>query len=204
MTTTGSSPSAGCSRWPRHWRHAARQRNPQLRSARAQRDEVLMADIKRVWHANWQVYHRRSLVETKMNCFKRLGERVMARTFERQVTELHIRVALLNRFSQLGRPVTVAVWPKSVWGWGYCVRTGLCATTPFESPDVLPSNRHPAFRDQAPASFIALTPHVPQHPAYGRCDAVLNSLARRQCPCRQHHPSSQTQSSKGLSTEKGL
>lgn len=63
--------------------------------------------------------------------------------------------------------------------WGYCVRTGLCATTPFESPDVLPSNRHPAFRDQAPASFIALTPHVPQHPAYGRCDAVLNSLLNR-------------------------
>ncbi len=36
-------------------------------------------------------------LETKMNCFKRLGEWVMARTFERQVTELHIRVALLNR-----------------------------------------------------------------------------------------------------------
>ena len=44
-----------------------------------------------------------------MNCFKRLGERVMARTFERQVVELYIRAALLNRFSQLGRPVTVAV-----------------------------------------------------------------------------------------------
>lgn len=62
----------------------------------------------RVWKA-WSGYHRRSLVETKMHCFKRLGERVMARTFERQVTELHIRVALLNRFSQLGRPHTVAV-----------------------------------------------------------------------------------------------
>ena len=33
----------------------------------------------------------------------------MARTFDRQVVELHIRVALLNRFSQLGRPETVAV-----------------------------------------------------------------------------------------------
>ena len=54
-------------------------------------------------------YHRRSLVETKMHCFKRLGERVMARTFERQVTELHIRVALLNRFTQLGCPTTVPV-----------------------------------------------------------------------------------------------
>lgn len=54
-------------------------------------------------------YHRRSLVETKMHCFKRLGERVMARTFERQVVELHVRVALLNRFTQLGCPTTVPV-----------------------------------------------------------------------------------------------
>ena len=35
-----------------YWRHAARQRNPQLRSQRAQRDEGLKADIQRVWHAN--------------------------------------------------------------------------------------------------------------------------------------------------------
>lgn len=51
----------------------------------------------------WSGYHRRSLVETKMHCFKRRGERVMARSFARQV------VALLNRFTQLGTPVTVAV-----------------------------------------------------------------------------------------------
>ena len=77
----------------------------------ASRNEALQACQRlgrRIWK-KWIGYHRRSLVETKMNCFKQLGERVMARTFERQVTELHIRVALLNRFSQLGRPVTVAV-----------------------------------------------------------------------------------------------
>ena len=62
----------------------------------------------RIWK-KWSGYHRRSLVETKMHCFKRLGERVMAKTFERQVTELQVRVALLNRFTQLGRPVTVPV-----------------------------------------------------------------------------------------------
>jgi hypothetical protein len=45
----------------------------------------------------------------KMHCFKRLGERVMARTFERQVAQVHVRVALLNRFTQLGRPATVPV-----------------------------------------------------------------------------------------------
>lgn len=57
----------------------------------------------------WSGYHRRSLVGTKMNCIKRLGERVMSRTFERQVNELHIRAAILNRFTELGRPQTVAV-----------------------------------------------------------------------------------------------
>ena len=44
-----------------------------------------------------------------MHCIKRLGERVAARTFERQVVELHVRAALLNRFSQLGRPQTIAL-----------------------------------------------------------------------------------------------
>lgn len=63
---------------------------------------------RRIWKI-WSGYHRRSLVETKMRCFKRLGERVVARTFERQVVELHIRVTLLNRFSQLGRPQTAPV-----------------------------------------------------------------------------------------------
>ena len=37
-------------------RHAALVRDPQLRCARAQRDEVLAPQIKRVWHANMQVY----------------------------------------------------------------------------------------------------------------------------------------------------
>jgi transposase InsO family protein len=37
-------------------RHAARYRNPALRSARAKRDEGLIAHIERVWHANMQVY----------------------------------------------------------------------------------------------------------------------------------------------------
>ena len=44
-----------------------------------------------------------------MNCIKRLGERVMSKTFERQVNGLHIRSAILNRFTELGRPRTVAV-----------------------------------------------------------------------------------------------
>jgi hypothetical protein len=44
-----------------------------------------------------------------MHCFKRLGERVMARTFELQIVELHVWMALFNRFSQKGRTLMVAV-----------------------------------------------------------------------------------------------
>jgi hypothetical protein len=40
--------------------------------------------LGRVIWQKWSGYHRRSLVETKMRCFKLLGERVMARTFGRQ------------------------------------------------------------------------------------------------------------------------
>ena len=39
-----------------YWRHAARQRNPQLRCARAQRDDTLLPHIERVWNANMRVY----------------------------------------------------------------------------------------------------------------------------------------------------
>ncbi len=59
-----------------------------------------------IWK-KWSGYHRRSLVETKMHCFKLLGQRVMARTFDRQITELKARAAILKRFSQIGTPNTV-------------------------------------------------------------------------------------------------
>ncbi len=53
--------------------------------------------------------HRRSLVETKMHGFKLLGQRVAARTFHRQITELKIRVTIRNKFSQIGTPTTTRV-----------------------------------------------------------------------------------------------
>ena len=82
------------------------------RSAGARaRNEILRATqrLGRTIWKKWSGYHRRSLVETKMRCFKLLGERVMARDFDRQVAELQIRAALLNRFTQLGTPQTVRV-----------------------------------------------------------------------------------------------
>jgi chromosome condensin MukBEF MukE localization factor len=63
---------------------------------------------RKIWK-KWAGYHRRSLVETKMRCFKLLGERVMARDFDRQVAELQVRAAILNRFTRLGTPTTVAM-----------------------------------------------------------------------------------------------
>ena len=54
----------------------------------------------------WSGYHRRSLVETKMHCIKLLGDKLMARSFPSQVNEIHARVAVLNIFTELGRPHT--------------------------------------------------------------------------------------------------
>jgi len=75
------------------------------------RNEILHT-TRRLGRAIWKKwigYHRRSLVETKMRCFKLLGERVIARDFDRQVAELQVRAAVLNRFTRLGTPITVPV-----------------------------------------------------------------------------------------------
>ncbi|KZY52091.1 transposase [Sulfitobacter sp. HI0054] len=57
----------------------------------------------------WSGYHRRSRVETKMHCVKLLGQSLMARDFERQVAEIQIRIAVLNRYTALGIPITEPV-----------------------------------------------------------------------------------------------
>lgn len=75
------------------------------------RNEILRASRRfgrAIWR-NWSGYHRRSLVEAKMRCLKLLGERLMARTSERQTAELQIRAAILNRFTRLGTPETARV-----------------------------------------------------------------------------------------------
>ena len=57
----------------------------------------------------WSGYHRRSLVETKMHCIKLLGDKLSARHFSSQVNEIHARIAVLNKFTELGRPHTRVV-----------------------------------------------------------------------------------------------
>lgn len=77
----------------------------------AGRNEALRA-AKRlgrtIWR-QWSGYHRRSRVEAKMNCVKLLGQKLSARDFDRQTAELQVRIAILNRYTALGIPVTQPV-----------------------------------------------------------------------------------------------
>ncbi len=83
-----------------------------------QKDEFLLDDAKEVIkEAYIAESHKKYLiimakgyrVEAQNALLKMLGGRVMARAFELQATELHVRVALLNSLTQLGRPATVPV-----------------------------------------------------------------------------------------------
>lgn len=49
-----------------------------------------------IWR-RWSGYHRRSCVENKMTCIKLLGQSLMSRDFDRQVAEIQVRIAVLNR-----------------------------------------------------------------------------------------------------------
>jgi hypothetical protein len=44
-----------------------------------------------------------------MHCVKLLGQRLMARDFNRRVAEVQVRIAILNGYTALGIPVTKAV-----------------------------------------------------------------------------------------------
>ena len=76
-----------------------------------ERNEALRASkhLGRALWRRWSGYHRRSRAETKMHCVKLLGQRLMARDFDRQVAEFQVRVAILNGYTALGIPVTKVV-----------------------------------------------------------------------------------------------
>jgi hypothetical protein len=75
------------------------------------RNEALRTSkyLGRALWRRWSGYHRRSRVETKMHCMKLLGQRLMARDFDRQVAEFQVRVAVLNGYTALGIPITNVV-----------------------------------------------------------------------------------------------
>ena len=75
------------------------------------RNEALRASKylgRAIWR-NWSGYHRRSRIETKMHCMIVLGQRLMARDCDRQVAEVHVRIAFMNGYTALGIPVTETV-----------------------------------------------------------------------------------------------
>jgi hypothetical protein len=75
------------------------------------RNEILRASkyLGRALWRRWSGYHRRSRVETKMHRVKLLGQRLMARDFDRPLAELEVRIAVRNGYTALGIPVTEAV-----------------------------------------------------------------------------------------------
>jgi hypothetical protein len=72
-------------------------------AARA-RNETLQATrhYGRAFWKRWTGYHARSRIEAKMRGLKSFGERIAARGPDRQTAEIHIRIALMNRFNDLG------------------------------------------------------------------------------------------------------
>ena len=68
------------------------------------RNDILRA-TRRFGRANWKQwsgYHARSRIEARMRCLKSFGERIASRDPDRQTAEVHIRIALMNRFNALG------------------------------------------------------------------------------------------------------
>ena len=80
----------------RRWKEdcpAARARNDTLRTT------------QRFGRAIWKRgsgYHVRSRIEARMRCLKSFGERIASRDPDRQTAEIHVRIALMNRFNALG------------------------------------------------------------------------------------------------------
>jgi len=76
-----------------------------------ERNELLrtVKCLGRALWKKWLGHHCRSLVKTKMHYLKLLGEKLSAKNFQSQVNEIHARVAVLNKFTELGRPHTQVV-----------------------------------------------------------------------------------------------
>ena len=91
-------------------RKNAKMWKPDTPEARARNEAVRSSKyLGRALWRRWSGYHRRSRVETKMHCMKLLGQSLMARDFDRQVAEIQVRIAVLNRYTALGIPITKPV-----------------------------------------------------------------------------------------------
>lgn len=86
------------------WEHGNRSGEPHPRDANLRR-------IRKIGRKKWKEevgYHRRSLSETAMFRLKTVfGDRVSARTDDRQRTQLLLRCRILNRMTAIGMPESV-------------------------------------------------------------------------------------------------
>ena len=83
-----------------YWRHAAQRRDPELRCARARRDEELISEIERVWQVNLQVYGA-DKVWRQLN---REGIAVARCTVERLMRQQGLRGAMRGKSVKTTRP----------------------------------------------------------------------------------------------------
>ena len=85
--------------------------NPQDERFRARDSNIRR--IRKLGRKKWKQrskYHRRSLVETGFCRIKTIfGEKLSARKFESQATEMFVRGAALNRMTHLGMPKSKAI-----------------------------------------------------------------------------------------------
>ena len=89
-------------------RHVARQRNPELRCARARRDEMLVSEIERVWQVNLQVYGA-DKVWRQLN---REGIAVARCTVERLMRQQGLRGAMRGKPVKTTRSDPAAPCPR--------------------------------------------------------------------------------------------
>jgi Transposase DDE domain len=107
-------PEHPCAVFPpkRGQRRARIKRHGNCHAPRLDRDEHIRR-IRQIGRRRWKQevgYHRRSLAETFCSRWKRrFGDRLTARTFDGQCTEVFMRGAVLNRLLWLGRPESCRV-----------------------------------------------------------------------------------------------
>ena len=90
-----------------HHPHSPQRQNLEGGLSRRQGGKRDPARVQALWTSlsrkRWTGYHVRSRIEAQMRRLKAFGARIASRDPDRQTAEIHIRIALMNRFSALGQ-----------------------------------------------------------------------------------------------------
>jgi len=137
-----------------YYLHAGRQANPALRAARAQRDEVLRLQIRRIWEENFQTYRARKVLHQ----LQREGFSLARCTLERLMRQLGLKGIMLGKTvkTTLSNPNVVCPLDRS---------------------------RQSTVQRRAPECVVGCRFHLCENPARlclcGLCDRCLFPLYRR-------------------------